>query len=228
MDVLKDVQLTQTDLAAHPASPAVSILSGLNVAHQAHLQVFVVTALVLALKTAVLALQTVAHAELNGVETKHAIMVKPVALVREIVVHVICVATITAMVAKAVLTVQMTVVLVHRLADHVAMAHVITESGVVVALVIVASVLLVAMAHVTAEKIVRAVLQTVAHVLVVVTDHAMGQKTATVALLTVDHAVVQAFVETSLALPLKVALPVLKIVEPALKTKLGSKSVVVT
>ncbi len=228
MVVLAAVKLIHLPLAALPASPVVSTLSGLNVAHQVHLQVFVATALALVLKVAVLAPQTVEYAKLNGVETKLVIMVKPVALVLEIAVHVICAATITVMAAKAVPTVQMTVVLVHRLEALAAMAHAITESGVVVALVTAASVLRVAMAHATEEKIVQAVPQTAEHVLAVAMAHAMAVKTATAVLLTVDHALVLVFVETLLAQPLKAAPHVLKIVEPALKTKLGSKSVVVT
>lgn len=204
-----------------------STLSGLNAVAQVFQPVFVVMVLVQALKAAILAPPTVVPAEPCGVATAHAITGKLVELVLETVVPVTSVAIIVAMVAKTALTVPMTVVLARRV-HSVAMALVIMVSGVEIVLETAVNVLLAEMVHAMAEKIVQVVQVTAESVLVVEMVHVMDQKVVQLVPQTVDHAVAVAFVETSLAQPSKAAQPVHRIVDHVLKTKLGSRLVVVT
>lgn len=109
-----------------------------------------------------------------------------------------------------------------------ATAAVTQANGVEIVLVTVVNVHPVEMVVAMQEKTVVHVLPTVVVVKVVEMEAVMEQKTALVVLRTVVHVDQVAFVETSLVQPSKAAQLVPVTVELVPKTKLGSKSVVVT
>lgn len=80
MDVLKDVRLTQTDLAALPASLVVSTLSGLNVAPLEPRQAHAATELVPAPKVVIPVFLTVEFVQLKDVEMEPVMLLKTVVL----------------------------------------------------------------------------------------------------------------------------------------------------